>query len=92
MSGQESEINGSGYGDGHCWLRVFTPQAGGAPIRERRTYYLCRRCGAKFTHFYACAPDIFEAMRDAGVRDACAEKSTKANPGASETSAPGRPD
>lgn len=69
---QKSEIFGTGHGSEHQWLRVHTPQVGGAPARERRTYYVCRRCGARFAHFYACVSDIFEAMRTAGVQDSCA--------------------
>lgn len=83
MSDEKSEIKGTGHGSEHCWLRVFTPQVGGAPARERRTYYVCRRCGTKFTHFYACDSDIFEAMRAAGVQAACG--STQAGPALAKT-------
>ena len=56
-----TDIHGEGYGDEHDWERMVAP------------VYRCRRCNAWFTHNYIKTPDIFQAMKDAGIPDLCAD-------------------
>ena len=71
MASQQSCIRGIGHGSGHAWVRGVTPNVGGAPDECRRTPYSCAACGMKFDHYYNLHPGIFNAMRLAGVPDAC---------------------
>lgn len=66
---KKSDISGSGYGDSHQWIRGGTNQVG-ADWMSKASYYGCP-CGATFSHAYDIIPDIFEAMRQAGVPEEC---------------------
>jgi hypothetical protein len=59
-----SAIVGTGHGASHNWARGYT-----SPMQN--TAYRCRDCGAGFVHWYEVTPDIFDAMRLAGVADRC---------------------
>ena len=71
-----TDIYGSGYGYAHHWKQVGSrmyfgldglesPQIGGP------TYYKCQQCGISFDHHYHDEPDIFEAIKQAGIPDKC---------------------
>lgn len=62
----QSEINGEGWGSDHLWHYEATP--------SRTSYYKCARCFWPFAHSYNHTPDIFKAMREAGVPNACARE------------------
>ena len=63
-----SEIGGQGYGDKHAWIRGATFVADRA--EDKGTIYSCI-CGANFVHRYDLIPDIFENIKQAGVREDC---------------------
>ena len=67
-----SHIVGSGWGSDHEWKRGYT---GG----DKGTPYQCE-CGASFVHWYDETPDIFEAMKLAGVPEHCARQRMSASP------------
>lgn len=71
-----SEINGSGYGDKHDWKCVATPQ--GLPFIERHTFWECKKCGYRFSHFYNYTKDIFLAMKEFEVPEECDENKPEA--------------
>lgn len=58
-----SEVTGDGYGASHNWKK--------APTVNRATLYKCADCEDFFLHHYAIVPDIHEAMKVAGMPDAC---------------------
>jgi hypothetical protein len=62
---ETSHIRGEGFGSSHDW-RGDTPQD-----NSKRTFYKCAGCGATFCHHYDAEPNIFAAMRLAGVVDQC---------------------
>ena len=63
-----SHINGQGYGSSHDWMyQGSIPKASG---------YQCKGCGERFTHMYDETPNIFQAIEQAGVPDACREGTT----------------
>ena len=72
-------IRGSGYGDSHAWsqpsdINPFYPIGfGGAMIHPigGPTGYRCLKCGIEFLHHYHDEPDIFEAIKQAGIPDKC---------------------
>ncbi len=41
------------------------------PQMPRHTHYVCRVCGVAFAHKYNHTPDIFAAIREAGVPGEC---------------------
>jgi hypothetical protein len=61
-----SDINGEGFGSDHLWHYESTP--------SNASYYKCARCFWPFAHAYNHEPDIFAAMRAAGVPDKCARQ------------------
>jgi hypothetical protein len=68
---RRSWIVGKGHGSCHRWVRGATAQVGSnAPSKQ--TAYYCGDCGEQFVHWYATTPDIFVAMKAAGVPDRCA--------------------
>ena len=70
----ESDIRGygNGYGSKHNWERLETRQLPyTAPIEQKCTKYKCRDCGEVFAHHYGINQDIFEAMKDAKVKEQC---------------------
>lgn len=69
MEKNKSNIFGKGYGDSHQWIRGGTNQVG-SDWMYKATYYECP-CGARFSHPYDIIPNIFEAIRQAGVADKC---------------------
>src|SRR5262245_26683038 len=67
---QKSHIIGEGYGSCHRWQRGATAQVGSfSALKE--TWYYCAVCGAEFAHQYGVIPDIFAAIRRAGVAADC---------------------
>jgi len=73
-----SVIIGHGYGDSHDWekpddLQIWWKNYESVLIHPvgGPSGYRCRRCGATFKHYYHVIRDIFEAIKDAGVLDAC---------------------
>lgn len=58
-----SDINGTGWGSDHLWHYEATP--------SNASLYKCARCFWNFSHFYNSTPDIFAAMREAGIPDQC---------------------
>ncbi len=64
-----SDISGKGYGDSHNWIRGGTNQVG-SNWMKKATYYVCP-CGVIFSHAYDIIPDIFEAMKQAGIPEKC---------------------
>ena len=71
-----SQISGQGYGDKHNWQRGSTAQVGATPW-DKGTGYHCEDCGAGFNHAYDLIPDIFEAIKEAGVSEECEVKFEK---------------
>jgi hypothetical protein len=64
-----SDINGKGYGDKHNWKNLGTEQH---PIPEyRTTLFKCKKCHIFFYHHYNIIDNIFDAMRDFGVKEDC---------------------
>lgn len=66
-----SDIHGSGFGSKHNWHRHFTRA-------NKSTPYTCD-CGASFTHWYDETPNIFQAIKEAGVPEDCASKLVEQN-------------
>lgn len=70
-----SQVWGDGYGDSHIWIRGETlgrNAAGEVPdLVERNTAYHCSVCGAYFKHYYCVTPDIFKAIKQAGIASQC---------------------
>lgn len=62
-----SHIIGKGWGDSHEWRAGWTGPSKGTP-------YKCEACDARFTHFYDNVPNIFTAMKLAGVPNECPTK------------------
>jgi hypothetical protein len=62
----ESAINGEGWASDHLWHYEGTP--------SNASVYKCARCFWTFAHYYNSTPDIFEALRVAGVPDKCARQ------------------
>lgn len=62
----DSDVHGEGHGSDHLWHYEATP--------SNASIYKCARCFWPFAHAYNHQPDIFEAMRAAGVPDKCARK------------------
>lgn len=58
-----SDINGDGWGSDHLWHYESTP--------SNASYYKCARCYWPFAHAYNHEPDIFKAMKLAGVTNKC---------------------
>lgn len=73
MAERKSAIRGTdgNYGVSHYWRYDGTAQVGGAPAAARRSEYHCEDCAAEFTHRYELEPNIFAAMRRAGIADRC---------------------
>lgn len=65
-----SGLTGKGYGDKHEWKAGDTIQS--PDPDERATYWRCTDCGAEFYHHYHVMKDIHEAIKAAGIPDACA--------------------
>jgi len=64
-----SGITGTGYGDKHNWKDKGTEQM---PIpQDRSTLWVCLDCNETFRHWYHVVPDIFQAMKDRGIREEC---------------------
>ncbi len=61
------DIQGIGYGCDHDW------ENRGTSI-HRTTHYKCRRCGCGFWHAYNDTPNIFKAMKLAGVPKDCTKE------------------
>ncbi len=66
-----SDIDGTGYGSCHLWVRGKTAQVGAAPPELKWTSYRCSNCGEIFIHRYALIRNIFEAMEKANVKNTC---------------------
>ncbi len=60
-------------GTNHNWEYGSTLQWGahGAPWESAQTVYHCIDCGVEFIHYYHNLPDIYEAMRYAGIPEEC---------------------
>ena len=74
MQGEQimSAISGNGYGSSHNWARGHTTQSNVEVNHgDNATYFECEDCGEYFRHYYHSTPDIFEAIRNAGVPDKC---------------------
>ena len=65
-----SDIIGTGHGSEHDWLHDLTDTFGG----ESGSRYLCNYGDAVFVHLYDVTPDIFAAMKIAGVPEHCVGK------------------
>jgi len=61
-----SDVNGEGWGSDHLWHYESTP--------SNASYYKCAHCYWPFAHSYNREPDIFTAMRLAGVPNKCARR------------------
>lgn len=59
-----SDITGTGHGSAHNWKR-------GDTTPYKTTSYTCRSCGDAFIHAYDDIPNIFEAIKVAGVSEYC---------------------
>lgn len=59
-----SDISGNGYGSAHDWMRLYTEPS-------KVTFYVCNDCGENFAHAYDEIPNIFQAMRETGVKENC---------------------
>lgn len=69
---EKSAIQGFGYGSEHNWKDLGSRQLSyPAPKEQKCTTYKCRDCGEMFLHYYGIQPEIFEAMEDAKVKEAC---------------------
>ena len=80
-----SAIIGHGWGMSHRWTEPdhlqfwFPVPEGPYPNNQLRwmrniggpTVYVCSLCGIKFSHYYHDIPDIFDAMKEAGIPDGC---------------------
>ncbi len=67
-----SELRGKGYGDQHNWKSGDTEQS--AVPMYRSTLWTCSDCNEGFKHFYHQCPDIFDAMKQAGIKEICVGK------------------
>lgn len=61
-----SDIKGDGWGADHHWHYESTP--------SNASYYKCARCFWPFAHSYNHEPDIFAAIKAAGVPSKCARQ------------------
>ncbi len=66
-----SHINGSGFGSDHNWVAGGTTQSPNVPYGTNSTYYECADCLQHFSHYYHSTPDIFEAIKNAGITEKC---------------------
>ena len=77
----ESNIQGTGHGSAHLWVRGETlgrDMYGNVPeLEDRHTSYHCRRCGINFDHYYCVIVDIFDAMKRARVPIDCKPQDNK---------------
>lgn len=64
-----SDIKGEGYGSLHNWKKITSTQAS-HPIRNSRLYN-CVDCGDPFRYYYNAISNIFEAMKENGVKEKC---------------------
>ena len=64
-----SDIHGVGYGSGHNWKRGDTANVGS--WGTKCTTWKCMDCNQEFNHYYDDCPDIFEAIKDAGITQVC---------------------
>ena len=68
-----SDINGNDQ-DRHNWKRGDSFQWGERGIHAyglAQTPYKCEKCGKSFVHFYHQEPNIYAAMKAAGIPDQC---------------------
>jgi hypothetical protein len=68
-----SDIHGTGYGSDHNWKWDITDTFGG----EKGTRYYCPDCKQVFVHLYDVTPNIFEAMRERHINEACIRPSDR---------------
>jgi hypothetical protein len=72
MDQSRSDIYGTGYGSSHTWKRGETRQLPyDADYRLKATSYTCTACNTIFYHYYDTTPDIFAAIKQAGIADTC---------------------
>lgn len=69
-----TEVRGNGYGSAHDWENKGTEQIS-SPKKRRNTLWVCRKCHEQFRHFYRITSDIFEAMKQRGVKEECVSES-----------------
>ena len=80
----KSDIIGIGWGMSHEWSQIghqqwsytdpFTGVTKGGNNIGGPTFYRCSVCRVRFDHHYHDIPDIFEAMKEAGIPDECEGK------------------
>ena len=58
-----SDVRGEGHGSDHLWHYEGTPSTASG--------YKCARCMQNFSHYYHEEPNIFKAMKSAGVPKTC---------------------
>lgn len=66
-----SAIYGTGYGSIHCWIKKGTAQVGSVSGDAKQTWYECKVCQVRFTHYYDVDADIFHAMKQANIAETC---------------------
>ncbi len=78
-----TQVCGKGYGDKHDWREEGSLQwsAANLPSDSANTRYRCVRCMVEFRHYYHVEPNIFEAMKEAGVPENC-QRAEWGNPNA----------